>query len=177
MAQPGSLIFTVLNAFITYIYVLHLVLCELLLSRVYVEANEAPLSLRREKLALQYYTKLIQKSCPSNPAFDCIINPKYQEFFVRKNQLFPISVLKSNLCSETVISLITMYIKQLYLRSRFGLYIVLWLIWNSPICPRRICHLLFLFKNLIKLRTIIPISFRFILIGQKTMTGLDVEQF
>ena len=30
---------------------------------LYVEANEAPLSLRREKLALQYYTKL--QSCPS----------------------------------------------------------------------------------------------------------------
>ena len=32
---------------------------------LYVEANEAPLILRREKLALQYFTKL--QSCPSNP--------------------------------------------------------------------------------------------------------------
>ena len=47
-----------------------------------VEANEAPLSLRREKLALQYYTKL--QSCPSNPAFECTINSKYQECFARK---------------------------------------------------------------------------------------------
>ena len=54
---------------------------------LYVEANEAPLSLRREKLALQYFTKL--QSCPSNPAFDCTINPKYQEFFVRKESAIP----------------------------------------------------------------------------------------
>ena len=54
---------------------------------LYVEANEAPLSLRREKLALQYYTKL--QSCPSNPAFDCNINPKYQEFFGRKESAIP----------------------------------------------------------------------------------------
>ena len=33
---------------------------------LYTEAHEAPLHLRCEKLALQYYTKL--KSCPSNPA-------------------------------------------------------------------------------------------------------------
>ena len=34
-----------------------------------------------EKLALQYYTKL--QSCPSNPAFECIIDPKYKELFAR----------------------------------------------------------------------------------------------
>ena len=54
---------------------------------LYVEANEAPLSLRREKLALQYFTKL--QSCPSNPAFDCTINPKYQEYFARKESAIP----------------------------------------------------------------------------------------
>ena len=54
---------------------------------LYVEANEAPLSLRREKLTLQYYTKL--QSCPSNPAFECTINPKYQEFFARKESAIP----------------------------------------------------------------------------------------
>ena len=54
---------------------------------LYVEANEAPLSLRREKLALQYFTKL--QSCPSNPAFDCTINPKYQESFARKESAIP----------------------------------------------------------------------------------------
>ena len=54
---------------------------------LYVEANEAPLSLRREKLALQYCTKL--QSCPSNPAFECTVNPKYQELFARKESAIP----------------------------------------------------------------------------------------
>ena len=54
---------------------------------LYVEANEAPLSVRREKLALQYYTKL--QSCPSNPAFDCSIHPKYQESFAGKESAIP----------------------------------------------------------------------------------------
>ena len=54
---------------------------------LYVEANEAPWSLRREKLALQYFTKL--QSCPSNPAFDCTIHPKYKEFFARKESAIP----------------------------------------------------------------------------------------
>ena len=54
---------------------------------LYVEANEAPLGLRREKLALQYYTKL--QSCPSNPAFDCTINSKYQDIFARKESAIP----------------------------------------------------------------------------------------
>ena len=50
---------------------------------LYIEANEAPLCVRREKLALQYYTKL--QSCPSNPAFECTIDPKYKELFARKD--------------------------------------------------------------------------------------------
>ena len=54
---------------------------------LYVEANEALLSLRREKLALQYYTKLL--SYPSNPAFECTANPKYQELFARKESAIP----------------------------------------------------------------------------------------
>ena len=54
---------------------------------LYVETNEATLSLRREKLALQYYTKL--QSCPSNPAFECTIYPKYQELFARKESAIP----------------------------------------------------------------------------------------
>ena len=77
---------------------------------LYFEANEAPLSLRREKLALQYYSKL--QSCPSNPAFDCTTNPKYQEFFARKESTIPTFGIRiqslldnSNISNETVISL------------------------------------------------------------------------
>ena len=74
---------------------------------LYVEANEAPLSLRREKLALQYFTKL--QSCPSNPAFECTINPKYKDLFARKESAIPSfgirmqSVLNnSNILNENV---------------------------------------------------------------------------
>ena len=66
--------------------------CELLPWRLYVGANEAPLSLRREKLALQYYKKL--QSCPCNPAFECTINPKYQECFARKESAIPTSGIR-----------------------------------------------------------------------------------
>ena len=51
---------------------------------LYTEANEPPLTLRREKLAFQYSTKL--KSCPSNQAYDCTFNPKYKQHFERKEK-------------------------------------------------------------------------------------------
>ena len=51
---------------------------------LYTEADESPLTLRREKLALQYSTKL--KSCPSNPTYDCTFNPKYKQHFERKEK-------------------------------------------------------------------------------------------
>ena len=54
---------------------------------LYAEANEAPLSLRREKLALQYFSKL--QSCPSNPAFECTVHPKYSDLFSRKQTAIP----------------------------------------------------------------------------------------
>ena len=87
MGQPGSHIFAVLTPFITWVYDLHLVHCELLLWRVSMLRLMTPLSLRREKLALQYYTKL--QSWPFNPAFECTINPKYQETFARKESAIP----------------------------------------------------------------------------------------
>ena len=42
---------------------------------LYVEAQEPPLEIRREKLALQYILKL--KANPGNPAYDVVFNPKY----------------------------------------------------------------------------------------------------
>ena len=51
---------------------------------LYTEADKPPLTLRGEKLALQYSTKL--KSCPSNPAYDCTFNPKYKQHFERKEK-------------------------------------------------------------------------------------------
>ena len=80
----------VLPSLLDSIHHLGLRLCALRTSPVeslYVEANEAPLSLRREKLALQFCTKL--QSCPSNPAFDRTIHPKYKELFARKESAIP----------------------------------------------------------------------------------------
>ena len=43
------------------------------------EANEPSLYVRREKLSLQYTTKLAANS--KNPAYNCVFNPKYQRFY------------------------------------------------------------------------------------------------
>ena len=51
---------------------------------LYIEAHEAPLQLKCEKLSLQYYIKL--KSCPSNPAYDCIFNCKYKQQYEQKEK-------------------------------------------------------------------------------------------
>ena len=51
---------------------------------LYVEANEPPLSLRRYKLALQYYIKLT--SCPQNPAYNCIMETRYKNLFENKEK-------------------------------------------------------------------------------------------
>ena len=52
-----------------------------------IEANEPPLSLRRNKLALQYALKVY--SNVSNPTFDCIYNPRYGQTFARKETAIP----------------------------------------------------------------------------------------
>ena len=51
---------------------------------LYSEAYEPPLKLRFTKLGLQYYTKI--KSLPTNPAHDCIFNPKQQTLFNQKEK-------------------------------------------------------------------------------------------
>ena len=50
---------------------------------LYVEAHEPPLEIRREKLALQYTMKL--KANPENPAYDVVLNPKYQNLYANKD--------------------------------------------------------------------------------------------
>ena len=47
-----------------------------------VEANEPSLYIRREKLTLQYITKI--KANQQNPAYDVIFNPKYEHLYTRK---------------------------------------------------------------------------------------------
>ena len=47
-----------------------------------VEANEPSLESRREKLALNYISKV--KANPENPANDVILHPNYEELYERK---------------------------------------------------------------------------------------------
>ena len=49
-----------------------------------VEAGELPLEQRRIKLSLQYITKL--KSTPSNPAYNCVFNPQYEQKYLRNTK-------------------------------------------------------------------------------------------
>jgi hypothetical protein len=48
---------------------------------LYVEANEPSLenTYQTIKLGMQYATKL--KAYPSNPAYDCVFNPSYENFY------------------------------------------------------------------------------------------------
>ena len=46
---------------------------------LYAESNEPSLYTRREKLSLQYTTKLAANS--KNPAYNCVFNPKYERFY------------------------------------------------------------------------------------------------
>ena len=49
---------------------------------LYAESNEPSLYIRREKLSLQYVTKLAAN--PRNSAYDCVFNPKYERFYYTK---------------------------------------------------------------------------------------------
>ena len=51
---------------------------------IYVEAGELPLEQRRIKLSLQYITKL--KSTPSNPAYNCVFDPQYEQKYLRNTK-------------------------------------------------------------------------------------------
>ena len=52
-----------------------------------VEANELPLSFRREKLALQFATKIAANT--NNPVYETIFNPRYVVLFARKPRDIP----------------------------------------------------------------------------------------
>jgi ribonuclease HI len=57
------------------------------IASLHVEASELPLSLRRQKLALQYITKL--KANPSNPAYSCVFAPCYKALFEARPAVIP----------------------------------------------------------------------------------------
>jgi hypothetical protein len=46
---------------------------------MHVEANEHSLENRRIKLGIQYATKF--KVYPSNPAYDCVFNPVFENVY------------------------------------------------------------------------------------------------
>ena len=52
-----------------------------------VEANEPPLSVRREKLSLQYASKIA--STPENPVYNSIFHPNYEDLFNNKPNSIP----------------------------------------------------------------------------------------
>ena len=54
---------------------------------LHVEANELPVNLRREKLALQYITKL--KSNPENPTYKCVFEPSFALLFEARPSVIP----------------------------------------------------------------------------------------
>ena len=71
---------------------------------LYAEAYEAPLQIRSEKLALQYYTKL--KSSLSNPAYDCTFDPKYRQYFDQKEKsIRPFGLRMEPILKESTIPL------------------------------------------------------------------------
>ena len=70
---------------------------------LYIEANEPPLTLRRYKLELQYYIKLI--SCLQNPAYNCIIEIRYKNLFENKEKAIkPFNLRIQNLLNEIKIN-------------------------------------------------------------------------
>ena len=54
---------------------------------LHVEAGELPPDLRRQKLTLQFITKL--KSNPSNPAYKCVFQPSYALLFEARPSVIP----------------------------------------------------------------------------------------
>ena len=71
---------------------------------LYAEAHEAPLQIRSEKLALQYYTKL--KSPPSNPVYNCTFDPKYRQYLDQKEKsIRPFGLRMEPILKESIIPL------------------------------------------------------------------------
>ena len=58
---------------------------------LYVLANETSLELRRIKLSMQYVTKLSASS--SNPAYDCVFHPDFQDiYYLKPNAIRPLGL-------------------------------------------------------------------------------------
>ena len=59
---------------------------------LYIEDNEPSLENRSIKLGMQYATKL--KAYPSNPAYDCVFNPLFENVYDKQpNTIQPLKIL------------------------------------------------------------------------------------
>ena len=71
---------------------------------LYAESNETFLYIRREKLSLQYTTKLAAN--PKNTAHNCVLNPKYERFYKNTPSAFkPLGLKIQTLLEQTNISI------------------------------------------------------------------------
>ena len=70
---------------------------------LYAESNEPSLYTRREKLSLQYTTKLAAN--PKNPAHNCVFNPKYERFYNTPSAIKPLGLRIQPLLEQANISI------------------------------------------------------------------------
>ena len=70
---------------------------------LYAGSNESSLYTRREKLSLQYTTKLAAN--PKNPAYNCVFNPKYERFCNTPSAIKPLGLRIQPLLEQANISI------------------------------------------------------------------------
>ena len=69
----------------------------------YAEANEAPVNIRSNKLATQYYAKL--KLCAMNPVHNAVFHPRYGELFEKREKAIkPFSLRMKSMLPESEMS-------------------------------------------------------------------------
>ena len=58
---------------------------------LYAESGEPPLELRRLRLSMNYFLKI--KASPDNPAYDCVVNPLFENKYEKKpNEIPPFGI-------------------------------------------------------------------------------------
>ena len=85
---------------------------------LYAESNEPSLYIRREKLSLQYVTKLAAN--PRNSAYDCVFNPKYERFYNNKPTAIKLLGLRIQPLLERPILILKMFSIFLFRQKSHG---------------------------------------------------------
>ena len=71
---------------------------------LYAESNEPSLYVRKEKLSLQYVSKLVAN--PRNSAYDCVFIPKYERFYnIKQTAIKPLGLRIQPLLEEANINI------------------------------------------------------------------------